>query len=141
MDGPLPHHYDVYEWFHRFVAGEVGYDDFPEDRTVIVNEDDQTVEFGNHVFTFNEVINEVEEEVLEHSVEQYLEDFHGKQIKYDDLTPENTPEMAFDASGNPALYGDQQLHDAMNLPDTVAVVKEPSGHITSVYRPKGVIVI
>ena len=140
---PLPHHYDVYEWFHRFVAGEVGYDAFPADRTAIVNHEKQTVTYGNHEFSFDEVVDVLmdEDPATEHAVEQYLEDFHGKQIKYDDLTPENAPELAFDASGKPALYGDQQLHDAMKLPDTVAVVKEPSGHITSVYRPKGVIVI
>ena len=125
------------------MAGEAGYDTFPADRTVHINHEKQTIKFGNHEFSFDEVAGVLEDEnpAIEHAVEQYLEDFHGKNIKYDDLTPENAPELVFDKSGKPALFGDQQLHDAMVLPDTVAVVKEPSGHITSVYRPPNVLVI
>ncbi len=74
-------------------------------------------------------------QMYQRDVEEYVDDRFGTDATYEKITPEAFPDLAFDKEGNPALYGDEELAEELNLPSTTKVVQDAQGNIHSVYRP------
>ena len=116
------------DWFKQYTEGNSSADSFPHHVEVD----------GDYIVYKGERFHMTELQMYQRDVEHYVDEQFDTDVKYDDITPEKFPNLAFDQAGKPALYGDEKLAEQMNLPDTTKVVQDAQGNIRSVYRPESI---
>jgi hypothetical protein len=149
--------YKVYNWLTRFWNGRETYASFPEqaveqvveeeepvveqvgeeDGKVSIEEDDggnvEFVTYNGHRFHIDEVVGHSDK--FQTKVEDYLRDEHGIDVPFADITPEQFPFLSFNEDGEPALFGDKDLHDDLGLDPNIRVAKDADGNVHQIWTP------
>ena len=127
----------LYEWFSDFLTDRKTIDQVPTENQT-VQRDGEYVEFAGRKFHVDEI--RIETKTFKNEVEVYVLEHFGEDVEFDDITPERFPDIAFDANGMPALFGDPLLEEKLNLPENIAAVRDKAGTVQQFYRPEGVTV-
>jgi len=129
------HAYDVFNWLERYWNGDTTLAGYPHKVHVEDNVDGEPefVNFQGHKFHIDEVHGESEK--YKARVVQYMKDQHGLTIDFDDITPEEFPNIGFDQNEEPVLFGDMALHAEINAPENVAVTRDAEGTVHQIWRP------
>jgi len=65
----------------------------------------------------------------------FEEEHGGAPETYEDVTQEDYSYLPFTKDGHLALYGDTELHESLQLPDSVKVAQTAAGVIHGTFSP------